>query len=279
MRRLFLTVAAAFGFALSPLALANDGEAEHDEVEVCDSCAALLDLAVAHPSRKDDRARDAYRHPAQTIGFFRIHPTMKVGEYAPGGGWYSRLLGVYLGGQGKLTGLFASTATAKGDEAAKQRTRDAAARFGPELATATGQPAAHFGGYTLDAAPAAEKGSFDRILLMRMAHNMNRSGVLAGELQAMRDLLKPGGMLGVEQHRARADAPDAYVDGSKGYMREKDVIALIEAQGFELIGKSEVNANPKDRKDYESGATDATRPGLQAIGESDRMTLLFRKRA
>ena len=103
----------------------------------------------------------------------------------------------------------------------------------------------------------------------------------------MHRLLKPGGMLGIVQHRARADAPDAYVDGSKGYLREKDVIAWVEAQGFELVGKSEVNANPRDPADHAAGVWtlppslrlgEQDRERYQAIGESDRMTLLFRKR-
>src|SRR5581483_11792297 len=107
------------------------------------------------------------------------------------------------------------------------------------------------------------------------------------ELATVRALLKPAGLLGVEEHRARPDAPDAYVDGNKGYMREKDVIALIEAHGFEFVGKSEANANPRDPADHPAGVWtlpptfsqgDKDRARYAAIGESDRMTLLFRKR-
>jgi predicted methyltransferase len=165
--------------------------------------------------------------------------------------------------------------------------RAAAAKFPQDLAGWTGQPAERFAAYTLDAVPEGEKGSFDRILIMRMVHNMHRSGMLHGELAAIRALLRDGGMLGIEQHRARADAPAAYADGSKGYMREKDVIALIEAHGFELVAKSEVNANPADPADHPGGVWslppnlregDKDRARYVAIGESDRMTLLFRKR-
>lgn len=280
MRRLIAAFAVSLGLLAGPLAI----DAEAAEPEACKSCEALLDLAAAHPSRKADRERDPYRHPVETLKFFRIRPDMKVGEYAPGGGWYSRLLGVYLGGQGRLTGLFFNTRSLPGDDAARQGVRDAAARFPAEVAGWTGQPAGRFAGYTLDAIPEAEKGTFDRVLMMRMMHNLQRVGILRNELVAIRSLLKPDGLLGVEQHRARPDAPADYADGSKGYMRQKDVIALIEAHGFELVGKSEVNANRKDRADHPKGVWElppvlsTKRKELESVGESDRMTLLFRKR-
>lgn len=285
MRRYLLIFAAALGFTVSPLPA--DASTSVDEAEVCESCEALLDLAVAHPARKEDRIRDRYRHPAETLAFFRVRPTMKVGEYAPGGGWYSRVLGVYLGSQGKLTGLFLNTQAAPATDAGKQRMRDAAASFARDAAGWTGQPPARFAGYTLDAVPEGEKGSFDRILVMRMMHNMHRFGMVHRELTTFRELLKDDGLLGIEQHRARADAPAAYADGSKGYMREKDVIALVEAHGFELVARSEINANPADPADHPEGVWslppnlaqgDADRARFAAIGESDRMTLLFRKR-
>ena len=104
----------------------------------------------------------------------------------------------------------------------------------------------------------------------------------------MRDLLKPGGMIGIEQHRAKANAPYSYTDGGKGYLREKDVIAFMQLHGFEYVGSSKANANPKDSANWADGvwtlppalrgAKDEDKARLQAIGESDRMTLLFRKR-
>ena len=104
----------------------------------------------------------------------------------------------------------------------------------------------------------------------------------------MRDLLKPGGMVGIEQHRARADAPYSYTDGSKGYLREKDVIAFMELNGFDYVGRSAANAKPRDPAHWPggvwtlppvmAGAKDEDKARLQALGESDRMTLLFRKR-
>ena len=122
---------------------------------------------------------------------------------------------------------------------------------------------------------------------MRMVHNMHRFGMAYDNLTRMRDLLKPGGMIGVEQHRAKPGTPYEYAGGSKGYMTEKDVIALFEAHGFELAGKSELNANRADPASWPDGVwtlppvlakKDLDRAKYEAIGESDRMTLLFRKR-
>lgn len=243
-----------------------------------------LAAAINHPSRAEDSARDAFRHPADTLAFWQIAPNMKVGEYAPGGQWFSRLLGHYLGGEGQLVGLFFSS-NLSDETAAQERLRAAAARFPADVAGFTGLPAERFAGYTLDAVPAEQKGTFDRIIVPRMMHNLYQRGIADTELRAMRDLLKDGGMLGIEQHRAKADAPFSYANGTKGYMRQEDVVGLVEAMGFELVGTSEVNANPRDTADHPEGVWEmppilrTKRDDLKGLGESDRMTLLFRKRA
>lgn len=250
---------------------------------------AELAAAVANPLRDKDRARDVYRRPAETLAFFQIAPDMKVGEYAPGGEWYSRLLGLYLGPKGKLVGLYFDPASGPFNETQQKGIRDGAAKYPADIAGWSGLPADRFAAYTLDAVPAAEKGTFDRILVMRMMHNLLRWNIADREIKAMRDLLKPGGMIGIEQHRARPNAPYSYTDGNKGYLREKDVIAFMELNGFEFVGSSKANANPKDPANWPNGvwtlppalrdAKDEDKPRLNAIGESDRMTLLFRKRA
>jgi predicted methyltransferase len=242
---------------------------------------------LADPSRADDAKRDQFRHPAETFEFFRIHPDHKVGEYAPGGEWVSRTLGRYIDEKGKFTGLYFSTNAGFGDAAAHERIKASAAKYPEDVAKVTGRPAADYTAYTLDAIPEGEKGTFDRIILMRMLHNMMNWNIADTELKRMRELLKDDGLLGIEQHRAKADAPFSYTNGTKGYLREADVIKLMELNGFELVGKSEVNANPKDTADYPDGVW--TLPPVrrfdkendakyQAIGESDRMTLLFKKR-
>ncbi|WP_327194462.1 class I SAM-dependent methyltransferase [Novosphingobium beihaiensis] len=271
-----------------PLSTAN-AEVETDtgtaaEADFCKGCDALLELALAHPGRKDDRARDAYRHPAETLAFMRVRPDMKVGEYAPGGGWYSRVLGPYLAKEGHLAGLFFSPTP--GRFAAEKVQSDAEA-FPGRVAAGTGLAAGNFSGMTLGAVPNAEKGTFDRILVFRMMHNLLRWNMADGEIKAMRALLKDDGLLGIVQHRASPDAAYAYADGNHGYLREADVIRFMEVNGFELVAKSEINANPKDSADWEGGVwtlpptfarKDQDKAKYAAIGESDRMTLLFRKR-
>ena len=151
----------------------------------------------------------------------------------------------------------------------------------------SGRPATDFSAFSLSDAPEGAKGSFDRILVMRMLHNMMNWNIADAELKAMRDLLKDDGLLGVEQHRAKAGAPFSYVNGTKGYLREADVIKLMEVNGFELVAKSEINANPKDSANWSDGVwtlppvltlKETDKAKYEAIGESDRMTLLFKKR-
>ncbi len=293
MNKLILALATASGFALAAPALAQHaGHAGHAAAEsdahIKDTAHFMkehgeqISAAINHPTRAEDKARDSQRHPAETLAFFHVGPHMKVGEYSPGGGWYSRLLGHYLGGEGQLVGLYSNPLTASADPARQQRIRDTAAGFGKEVAGYTGLPAEKFSGLTLDKA-AEQKGTFDRILLMRALHNPLRAGILDTELRAMRELLKDDGLIGVEQHRARADAPWSYANGTKGYLRQEDVIDIMRINGFELVGASEISANPKDTADHKDGVwemppTLATkREELKGLGESDRMTLLFKK--
>lgn len=245
--------------------------------------AEALAGAINHPTRAEDAKRDQFRHPAETLAFFRVGPHMKVGEYAPGGGWYSRLLGHYLGGEGKLVGLYNNPLTTTADPARQQRIRDQAAGFGAEVAGYTGLPASHFSGLTLDDIPEDQKGTFDRILVIRALHNITRAGIADTEIRAMRELLKDDGLIGIVQHRAPASAPWSYANGSKGYMREADVIDFMRLNGFELVERSEVNANPRDPANHAEGVWEmppvqsTKRADLAGLGESDRMTLLFKK--
>ncbi|MCU0947172.1 MAG: methyltransferase [Porphyrobacter sp.] len=241
-----------------------------------------ISAALNHPTRKEDKARDVHRHPAEVLAFFHVGPHMKVGEYSPGGGWYSRVLGHYLGGEGQLVGIYANPLTATSDPARQQRIRDSAAGFGKEVAGYTGLPAEKFTGITLDNL-GDHKGTFDRILVIRALHSPMRMGTADTEIRAMRDLLKDDGMIGIVQHRAKADAPWSYANGSKGYLREADLIDFMRINGFELVAKSEINANPKDTADHPTGVWEmpptlsTKREDLKDKGESDRMTLLFKK--
>jgi predicted methyltransferase len=274
--------------AAAALAFAVPAAADHHELPSAEAFAAThaeaISGAINHPSRADDRARDQYRHPSETLAFFRVEPDMKVGEFAPGGGWYTRVLGHYLGGEGKLVGLYYDSASGAFDAEAQQRIRDDAVGFPAEAAEFTGLPAENFSAFTLDAAPEGEVGTFDRVLVIRTLHNMMRRNAADSEIKIMRDLLKPGGMLGIVQHRAPEGASADYANGSKGYLRQEDVVGFVEALGFEFVGSSEVNANPADSADHPEGVWEmppvlrTKRDELKDKGESDRMTLLFRKR-
>jgi predicted methyltransferase len=285
MRRLMLSLATGFGLLALPLAL--QAAPQRAGADTCTGCKAPLEAAAADPKRKDDRARDMWRHPVENMMFFGVRPDMKVGEYAPGGEWYSRFLGLYLAPQGKLVGLFFNPSTPAYSEKMRANIAAGVAKYPQDVASFTGSPVSAFSAMTLKDVPADQKGTFDRILIPRMLHNMLQWNNADSELKAMRELLKPDGMIGIEQHRAKADAPFAYADGSKGYLRQADVVRLMELNGFELVRASEVNANPKDSANWPDGVwtlpptlalKDKDRAKYQAIGESDRMTLLFRKR-
>lgn len=274
----------AWALAGAIAAMSLPASAQDRAAPAAPAVSPTLAKALAAANRDADRARDQHRHPAETLAFFRIEPGMKVGEYAPGGGWYSRVLGNYLSPQGSLVGLFFTPEDAVFDEKTREGIRKAAAGFSAQVEGWTGRAAAGTRGLTLDTIADADKGSLDRIIVMRMLHNMHRWNFADSELKALRSLLKPGGMLGIEQHRAKNAAPGDYADGTKGYLRQKDVVGLVESAGFELVAASEINANPRDSADHPEGVWEmkpswrTKRPELENLGESDRMTLLFRKR-
>ncbi len=282
MRRRLLVIAATLGFVTSPLPA--EAAPESRDAGICEACEAVLELALAHPRRDEDRARDQYRHPAETLAFFRVEPGMTVVDYTPSGGWYTRVLAPYLGEKGRYIGL--NPDVSAGSQAQKDYFADLAATFPAKAAEWTGLPAERIGAYNTDSLPEELKGTVDRVLVFRAMHNLHRFGWLYRELSAMRALLKDDGLLGIVQHRAKADAPADYTDGGKGYLREKDVIGLVEAHGFELVGSSEINANPADTADYPMGvwtlppnlASKQDVARLRARGDRARRTLRFRKR-
>lgn len=244
---------------------------------------------LAHPRRQTDRARDQHRHPAETLAFFQVQPGMTVVDYMPAGGWYTRVIVPYLGSNGTYIALnpeLHPSLTGYWD-----MYRGTAEKFPAQARGWVGDEGARVVGTNTNDVPDALVGTADRFLIFREIHNMRRLGWLHDSLLTARKLLKDDGMIGVVQHRAKADAPAAYTLGENGYQREKDVIALFDAYGFDLVSKSEINANPKDPANWErgvwtlppnyNGAPEGSdrRKELDAIGESDRMTLLFRKRA
>ncbi|KLE34898.1 hypothetical protein AAW00_10385 [Aurantiacibacter luteus] len=248
-----------------------------------------MESVLLHPRRERDRARDQYRHPAETLEFFGVMPGMTVVDVMPASGWYTRVLVPYLGSEGTYIGL--DPLIRPGLSAGWNNYANAATRL-PESATGwVGSDGAPVVGLNVgDEAVASRAGTVDRVLIFREIHNLRRMGFLHDTLVAARTLLKPDGMIGVVQHRANPDAPADYVLGNNGYQREQDVIGMFEAYGFELVARSEINANPNDPADWEGGVWNLPpsfgnapegspeRARRAAIGESDRMTLLFRKR-
>lgn len=227
-------------------------------------------------------ARDVYRHPKETLDFFGLKPSSVVLELGPGAGWYTELLAPFLASKGKLivtVGDPTRPRTERGTLYA-QRT-DEFLKKSPEL----------FGkveSIVVDGkAPSLpQEGTVDFVLSFRGMHSWHRDGVMSAWLTQIHKVLKKGGVLGVEQHRAKADA-DPNESAKKGYLPEAFVISQVEAAGFKLSKKSEINANPKDTTDHPDGvwslpptlrSTEPTeREKFEAIGESDRMTLRFVK--
>jgi len=279
MRMMLLAAAAALAAPLATLAqpLAAQGEGAN----------AALASVLAHERRAEDRARDQYRHPAETLAFFQVEPGMNVVDYLPAGGWYTRIIAPYLGPQGHYIAMGPNVGQM--EERMRNYMGGLAEKFPRDAAGWNlGEAVPRMSAFNVDQYPETLDGTIDRVLIFREMHNQLRFGWLHEDMLAIRRMLKPGGMVGLTDHRAEEDAPYSMTDGNKGYLRQSDVIELMDVYGFDLVGSSEINANPRDTKDYErgvwalppglAGATDETRPRLQAIGESDRMTLLFRKR-
>ena len=229
---------------------ASEGDTAQDTA--APSYTTTLDQVLADPRRDEDRARDVWRHPAETLAFFRVEPTQTVVEYAPGGGWYTRVLAPYLAQSGRYVAL-----TFGPGGRVPERFNDTLSAFPvafpAKVEKETGVPAGRVYAYRTDQLGEAMNGTADRVLVMRMMHNLKRWGIADTELEAMRDLLKDDGLLGIVQHRAKPDAPYSYADGNKGYLRQEDLVKLVEAQGFTLVATSEVNANPADPANHEGG--------------------------
>lgn len=280
------TLTAMGAFTVLALAATMPAIAKHHEKGDAMHSGEALTAIVAHERRGDDKARDKYRNPVETLSFFGVKPTDTVVEYVPGGGWYSKILAPYVAEKGKYIGLtFAPDPLPFGDEA-KERIRGFPTKFPGDVAGWTGMPAETFSAYTADNVPEDVMGTADFVMIPRMMHNLMRWNLADSEIKVMRNMLKDGGMLGIVQHRAKDDAPFSFADGNKGYLHTAAVVNFMEAHGFELVKQSEINANPKDTADYPKGVWtlppryaegDVDKARYTAIGESDRMTLLFRK--
>jgi predicted methyltransferase len=255
---------------------------------------ALLQAVDARSA--EDRARDGARHPAETLDFFKVEPGMTVVEALPGGGWYTRILAPYLGGEGALYGVSYADRMwpmfSFADEEWIASRLEETAQF-PERVAQFTDNGIRARGFTFESVPPKVVGTVDRVLIIRALHNLNRfeeqAGTRTRALASVRSMLKDDGLVGVVQHRAPENASDAWADGSRGYLKESAVIASFEQAGFQLVARSEINANARDKPGPEdmvwrlppslrtSKDNPELRAAMEAIGESDRMTLLFRK--
>jgi len=274
---LLAAIGAAALFACTTPPAPVDGAADAVTAAVAD---AGLTAAIANPARADaHKVRDVHRHPAETLAFFGVKPNMTVVEIAPGGGYYAEILAPYLtAGGGKYVG------TGNPIAAISDQTKWGVQTYVPFNATsgALGAP-----------------GSADMVLTFRNIHNwMWQPGFLDKAMGDFAAVLKPGGVLGVVEHRADP-RPETAANGraaSDGYVAKATIVAAATKAGLVLDGESETNANPKDTKDHPFGVwtlppnsrgpqAGATPPEgwnpdtYKAIGESDRQTLKFRKPA
>lgn len=254
------------------LLFSSTSQAEQKTMESTTDAALKTILAAPHRP-ENDRARDRYRHPLETLTWFGVQPNMTVVEIWPGGGWYTDILAPLL----KEHGMYYAAVF---ENSQKFRDKLAATPDLYEKVVVTDLIPPE----KVDIAPA---GSADLVLTFRNVHNWMSRGFAEDVFKAMYRALKPGGVLGVVEHRANPALPQD-PKAASGYVREDDVIKLAEAAGFQLAGRSEINANPKDSKDYPQGVWtlpptlrlgEVDRDKYLAIGESDRMTLKFVKPA
>ncbi|HEY6917269.1 MAG TPA: methyltransferase [Allosphingosinicella sp.] len=270
--RSLLSAALAVGAASAVAAVQHEGHAMAGDA---------LKSAVASPARKPaNAARDAYRHPLETLTFFGVKPSDTVVEIWPGGGWYTEILAPYLASGG---GTLYAAAPDNGLGGTKKLMEANPALYGG-IKTAT-FPVFDGAGTPVPA------GSADVVLTFRNVHNWRMGYQRDGQdysAEAFRQIfamLKPGGTLGIVDHRLPENA-DAAREKSSGYIKPSTIRRLAEEAGFRFAGESNVNANPKDTADHPQGVwtlpptfalKDVDREKYVAIGESDRMTMKFVK--
>jgi predicted methyltransferase len=255
--------------------------------------AAKLDSVLAGAHRSDaNKLRDGFRHPKETLGFFGLAPGQTVIEITPGGGWYTEVLAPVLKGQGSYIAAIINPA---GDisEGAKAYYTKSNQEFRVKLAAAPDLYGdAQTVEFDLKTPVFGADGSADLVVTFRNLHNWVGADANQAMFDAFFKVLKPGGVLGVVEHRAKADDTRYLKDVAKtGYFPEQLVIEMAAKSGFQLAEKSEINANPLDTKDHPNGVwtlppssdmsdvAEADQPKYKAIGESDRMTLKFVKPA
>lgn len=264
-----IAVPALFGVAMASAAYADKPKMGQPD--------ARLKAAVAAPTRTPANvARDRYRNPAATLAFFGVKPRQTIVELWPGGGWYTEILAPYVKTNGGI--LYAAGPWPNGVKGVQAlQAKDTALYGGVKLAAFPGGPGE----------PVVPAGTADMVLTFRNIHNW-KMGTQDRSAEAFRQIftmLRPGGTLGIVEHRLPESA-DAEREKTSGYVKVSTVRKLAADAGFEFVAASEINANPKDTADWPQGVwtlppnyrlKDVDRARYEAIGESDRMTLKFRK--
>ena len=300
MNKLLVTIAA--GLALSACSKEAPPAPEAAEAppapEAAAEAPAAPDLATVLAAQPEEmQARYGARNPGETLAFFGIEPGMTVVEALPGGGWYSKILLPYLGSDGKMIGvdyaldMFSLFGFFSDEALEKKKTWTTDFVAGAE--EWRGDNGASVEAFVFGAMPEQYAGSADAVLMVRALHNLNRfepdGGYLTTALGDAYSVLKPGGTLGVVQHQADESMPDDWANGSNGYLKQSAVIAAAEAAGFEFVASSDINENPDDQPTVDdmvwrlpptlatSRDDETLRAEMQAIGESNRMTLKFTK--
>lgn len=247
---------------------------------------------------EDHQSRYQHRHPQQTLEFFGIEPGMTVIEGLPGGGWYSKILLPYLGSKGCLIGLDYNMEMWPLFNFATEEFIASRANWPIEWPAQAREwrgegNNTHVDAHTFGTLPESLHNTADAALMIRAFHNLSRfedqGHYMSMALTDIRNALKPGGILGVVQHRAPENSAGDWARGQNGYLKQTQLIERLEAAGFEFIAAAEINANPKDQPGPEDfvwrlppsldGSDDdpEQRSTYESIGESDRMTLKFRK--
>ena len=272
--------AALAAVAAAAIATIVVGCATH--VTTRETTALSLDQILAGSQRSDaNRARDVYRHPKETLLFFGLRPETRVVEIWPDpSGWYTEVIAPLVREKGKYYAAVIDAAPGNANQAKRVSDFQAKLAARPDL-----YDRVEITKLALEGGEIAPPGSVDMVLTFRNIHNWMARDTAPQAFAAMFRALKPGGVLGVVEHRGNPALPQD-PKAKSGYINEQFAIEMIEAQGFRLVAKSEINANPKDTKDYEQGVWtlppnyrlgDKDREQYAAIGESDRFTLKFVK--
>ena len=298
MKKYLLLVILSFVSACQPK---TDTEVvEEPAADATVEAAQPMDLAAIIDAQPDAvKARYQYRNPQETIEFFGIEPGMTVLEGLSGRGWYTKILAPYIGAEGCIIGTayalemyklfpFASDEFMARQEAWQEQFLVDAAEWG-------GESSPHLEAFYFGSMPDEFSGQVDVAFFPRVLHNpanFQNQGVsnyleqILGETHAA---LKPGGILGIVQHEAREDMSDEFADGSHGYLKKAWLIEQVEAAGFEFVAESAINQNANDQPGEDdivwrlppsyvgTGDDEEMKAAVDAIGESNRMTLKFRK--